>query len=253
MDLELKEKFLGLWERFFPGAELPLAFFYADDPGDAEPSPVTEEFRCLAGALNPVRAGRSRCFDGDRIGCFGGKRYAGFAHEIMPGFEYFLSYGIPGRLEGERYKKSPELVLELLKTAPAFSAPARWLIFKRWDRLNANDSPEAAVFFAPPDVLAGLFSLANFDEAGSGGVYTPFGAGCGGFLLYPLLENRAERPRCVLGLFDPSARACLPGDVLSFAAPWRKFVTMVGNMEDSFLITRSWDVIRKRIQREGKK
>jgi len=30
----------------------------------------------------------------------------------MPHFEYFLSCGIPGKLEGERYKKSPELVKE---------------------------------------------------------------------------------------------------------------------------------------------
>lgn len=28
----------------------------------------------------------------------------------MPNFEYFLSCGIPGKLEGERYKKTPELV-----------------------------------------------------------------------------------------------------------------------------------------------
>ncbi len=41
----------------------------------------------------------------------------------MPDFEYFLSCGIPGKLEGERYKKSPEMVKEYLKHTPATKAP----------------------------------------------------------------------------------------------------------------------------------
>ena len=48
----------------------------------------------------------------------------------MPNFEYFLSCGIPGELEGERYKKSPEIVLEFMKKAPCFKAPARYTVFK---------------------------------------------------------------------------------------------------------------------------
>jgi hypothetical protein len=31
---------------------------------------------------------------------------------LVPHFEYFLSYGIPRKLEGQRYKKSPEPVKE---------------------------------------------------------------------------------------------------------------------------------------------
>ncbi len=73
---------------------------------------------CLIGALAEVRRGRALCFDNDSIGCFGGRRYAGFADKLRPNFEYFLSCGIPGKMEGERYKKSPELVKEVMKLAP---------------------------------------------------------------------------------------------------------------------------------------
>lgn len=34
---------------------------------------------------------------------------------IRPDFEYFLSCGIPGKMEGEPDKKSPELVKEIMQ------------------------------------------------------------------------------------------------------------------------------------------
>jgi len=51
-------------------------------------------------------------------------------------------------------------------------------------------------------------------------------------------------------MFDVSARPCVPSGVLTFAVPWPKFVGMVDNMDESFLITTSWHKVRSRI-REG--
>jgi hypothetical protein len=81
-------------------------------------------------------------------------------------------------------------------------------------------------------------------------VYTPFCAGCGAITLYPHREQAAERPRCVLGLFDVSARLFVSRHELTFAAPMRKFATMVANMEDSFLTTASWNKVQRRIAAE---
>ena len=61
-------------------------------------------------------------FSEGSLGCFGGKKYFGFSQRIMPNFEYFLSCGIPGELEGERYKKSPEIVKAAMKRMPVFEA-----------------------------------------------------------------------------------------------------------------------------------
>jgi uncharacterized protein (DUF169 family) len=203
--------------------------------------------------LSKVRGGKPLCFTVDSIGCGGGKRYLGFSHEIMPDFEYFLSCGIPGRLEGERYKKSPELVKEVMKKMPRFRAPARYIVFKRWDMLDERDDPDVVIFFAQPDVLSGLFTLANFDEADPNGVFAPFAAGCGSIVQYPYLEKIVECPRGVLGMFDVSARPWVPEDVLTFSVPMNKFVRMVANMEESFLITPSWAKVGKRINRRGGK
>jgi uncharacterized protein (DUF169 family) len=165
----------------------------------------------------------------------------------MPNFEYFLSCGIPGELEGERYKKSPELVREAMERMPEFKAPARFIVFKRWDSLEESDNPDVVVFYARPDVLSGLFTLANYDEAEQDGVIAPFSAGCGSIVLYPYLERNAERPRGVIGMFDVSARPHVHKDELTFAAPMPKFRRMVENMEESFLTTPSWARVQKRI------
>jgi hypothetical protein len=118
--------------------------------------------------------------------------------------------------------------------------------------LEKTDSPEVVIFFAQPDVLSGLFTLANFDEAEPNGVFAPFSAGCGSIVQYPYLEGRSRRPRGVIGMFDVSARPFVPGNVLTFSAPMNKFMQMIDNMEASFLITGSWQKVQKRIGSKAK-
>jgi hypothetical protein len=247
---EFKDQFLKLWTKYFNHAELPLAFYYTEAEEEVELVSAVPGHRCLIAELNKVRKGRTLRYDAQAIGCAGGKKYSGFSHKIRPDFEYFLSCGIPGKVEGERYKKSPQLVNQALNITPQFKAPKKYLIFKRWDCLKPLDVPEAVIFWATPDVLCGLFTLANFDQAEpNGGVITPFGAGCGSIIQYPYQENHSNQPRCVLGMFDPSARPWVEPNILTFAAPMNKFITMKDNMEESFLITPTWGKILKRINK----
>jgi hypothetical protein len=249
MDLEFKRRFSARWERYFPGAELPLALYYTDEQGRGQPPQPAQGSRCLICDLSQARAGQSLRFDGDTVRCSGGRRYLGFTQSLRPNFAHFLSCGIPGELEGERYKKSPALVDEYLKHQPPFVAPDKYILFKRWDRLGQEDDPAVVVFFAPPDALSGLFTLANYDELEPQAVIAPFGAGCASIVYHPYRELASEHPRAVLGMFDVSARPCVPAGVLTFAVPWPKFMRMVENMEESFLITGSWDKVRSRVQR----
>jgi uncharacterized protein (DUF169 family) len=245
MKAGFKEGFLGLWNKHFDGAELPVAFYYTD--AAAVPGPAEKAGRCLIASLEKVRRGVPIRFGLADIACPGGRRYTGFADGLRPNFEYFLSCGLPGKMEGERYKKSPELVREIMARGPRLAAPGRYLVFKRWDILDAAEEPDVVVFFATPDVLAGLFTLASFDTAEESGVFAPFSAGCGSIVLYPYLEKDRPEPRAVLGMFDPSARPHVPAATLTFAVPMARFARMVANMEESFLVTPTWDVIRKRI------
>jgi uncharacterized protein (DUF169 family) len=245
----MKEKFIEGWKKYFNGADLPVTFYYSQETGGAETVKSPSGHQCIIGLLSRVRKGTSLCFDVNSIGCPGGKRYLGFTQEIRPEFEYFLSCGIPGKLEGERYKKTPELVKEAMKRMPEFNAPAQFIVFKRWDRLEKQDNPEVVIFFAQPDVLSGLFTLTNFDEADPNGVFAPFSAGCGSIVQYPYLEKDSTRPRGVVGMFDVSARPFVPKETLTFALPMIKFLRMIENMEESFLITPSWDKVKARIEK----
>lgn len=248
MDITIRDRFTAKWKKYFKSAELPIAFRYMDTADRAlMPKPTKAPHRCVIADIAAVRKGKTLVLDNDTIGCAGGRRYLGFSQTLRPQFEYFLSCGIPGKLEGERYKKSPELVKELLGKARTFTAPKKYIVFTRWDKLTDADDPAVVVFFAPPDVLSGLFTLAGFEESDVNGVICPFAAGCGSIVGYPMLEAAAKRPRAVLGMFDVSARPYVPGGVLSFAVPMKKFVRMVADMDESFLITPSWAKVRKRI------
>jgi uncharacterized protein (DUF169 family) len=249
MDAAFKNKFLTLWKKFFNDAELPITFYYTDEEGHAESVKPGSVPRCIIGALVKVQKGESLAFDVDAVGCSGGKRYLGFADSLMPNFEYFLSCGIPGKMEGERYKKSPEMVKEYMKKhAPAMKAPGKFIVFKRWDMLDEDDHPEVIIFYARPDVLAGLFTLASFDETEQNMVIAPFGSGCSTIVQYPYMEIKSQHPRAVIGMFDVSARPSVPQNMLTFSAPMAKFAKMVDNMEESFLITPSWAKVQKRIK-----
>jgi len=226
---------------------MPVALFYNNDLHNAEPAKKNTSHHCLIADITKVFNGQSLAFNSTNIGCSGGLRYCGFSDALRPNFEFFLSYGIEGKMDGERYKKDPETVLELMKNAPNLKAPAAWLIAKPFEKLDIDDNPEIILFFATPDVLAGLFTLANFDRSDLYGVKSPFSSGCGSIIQYPLLENKSENPDCILGMFDSSARPYVPAGRLSFAIPMKRFETLVGYMDDSFLTTDTWKVIKKRI------
>ena len=263
MDMQLKEKFIKQWKKYFNEAGLPISFYYTNEVRRAEPVKPASGHRCIMCDLAKVVRGTSLYFEAESIGCFGGKRYLGFSDDIMANFEYFLSCGIEGQLEGERYKKTPEMVKEMMeklpkpktglcrtlsRQLPSPKAPAKFIVFKRWDMLEESDAPEVVIFFAPADVLSGLFTLANFDEVEANAVFAPFAAGCGSIVQYPYLEKDNDRPRGVLGMFDVSARPFVPENLLTFAVPMNKFVRMVENMEESFLITSSWSKVNRRIK-----
>ena len=154
-------------------------------------------------------------------------------------------------MEGERYKQTPEIVDAWEKTIPAFPSQGKDLVLTRWDQLTEADNPDAVIFFARPEVMSGLFTLANFDQSDPNGVICPMGAGCSSIIYYPWLEQQKEDPKVILGMFDPSARPCVPLDILTMAFPMKKFARVIGYMEESFLITKTWDTVKKKIERSG--
>ncbi|MGB8212480.1 MAG: DUF169 domain-containing protein [Anaerolineales bacterium] len=248
MDTQFQQEFQHKWEKYFPGAGLPVAYMYTDTVSAEDRADSQDEEHCIIASFWRTRSGHTFVYAADSPGCKGFKRYTGFSQSLRPNFEFFLSCGIPGEIEGERYKKSPNLVSRYLESHPAFQAPGRFLVFKRWDKLAENDQPFAVIFFAPPDVLAGLFALANYDRADPDGVMSPAGSGCASIVNYPYWESQSEGPRCVLGMFDATARTQVLAQELTFTIPIKRFMEMVANMDESFLATSAWERLQARIQ-----
>ena len=247
MNQKLKTTFLIKWNKYFGDSELPITFFYLDNPGDVARANLPGKRSCIVCELALVRKGTPLAWNVQTLGCGGARRYLGYTDKMRPNFEYFLSSGIEGEMEGERYLKDPAMVREMMAGMRCIPANGRYIIFKRFDQLSPADEPVAVIFFAKPDVLSGLFTLANFDQPDGNGVIAPFGSGCGSMVYQPWFQNEQENPKAVLGMFDASARPCVPADTLSFSIPIRKFETMVANMDESFLITDTWKTVKKRL------
>jgi len=240
MDMVFKEKVLSLHRKFFDGSELPIVFYYTERcPEEYRAQPV----RCLIEGMSEVRKGKSLCFYEGAIACAGGKRFLGFSEQFGPGIEQFLS-------RVEHIKKTPELAGDMVKNVSGFKAPAGFIIFKRWDMLEESDRPEVVIYFARVDLLSALYTLANYDE--HDGAIAPSGSGCSSIVLNPYLERGSEHPRAIIGMLDVSARPFVPEDVLTFAVPMERFVTMVDNMEGSFLGTKTWQAVQARINSSAK-
>lgn len=87
------------YEAFSLKAELPIAFWYSDSLlGE-----LKQTQGCLFKALPAIRQGEIISMNGNSIGCGGGKFYTGFTH--VPNFVSLK----------ERYKQTPEMVVEGIK------------------------------------------------------------------------------------------------------------------------------------------
>jgi len=251
MDTDLRDRFTASWQKYFPGAELPLALEFRKESPDIKKVPAPSGHRCLICQLGRARIGTPLVFDSCSLTCGGGLMYTGYSDKRPPNFRYFLSHGKEGVVEGERYKQTPEIVDAWEKTIAPLSSEGKEMVFTRWDQITEKDNPEVVIFFARPEVLCGLFSLANFDQGTPDGVICPMGAGCSSIIYYPWLEQQKDEPKVVFGMFDPSARPCVAVDVLTMAFPMKKFVKVIGYMDESFLVTKTWGTVMKKIERSA--
>jgi hypothetical protein len=115
MNITLKNEFLQKWERYFGKAELPFVWFYSPDPGTATVVKEGKGWSCIICELAKVRNGETLAYNEAGLRCGGSRRYLGYAKGMRPNFEYFLSCGIPGEMEGERYIRTPEMVREVMR------------------------------------------------------------------------------------------------------------------------------------------
>ena len=206
--------------------------------------------RCIIPLFVAAVNGRTAVLEKETVLCPGGQVGLCFGPYRLGWIDFFLSTGKEGKFEGEYRKKTPELVRQFIKSLPDIALPTRYVVMKPLDEVTGNEIDEMAivVFVVNADQLSALATLANFDRPTNDNIATLFGSGCGSLVMQVLAQARAEMPKAVIGLTDITARKYLDKNELSFSVPFKRFLEMEANVDESFLTKgKDWPEIAKRL------
>jgi len=250
--------------------EEPMGVFYTDEkPADgfspkAMDLPTREkemkneidwqtifgQFSCVIGHIWRARKKKTAaCFDANHFGCPGGAFFLGFFKPQTETIIHYVSTGIPNQMEGELYCDSPDEMRHIFDYIDPRLAPKRFCVVKPLNLFSAYEEPELISFFARPETLCGLHQLAAFVTNDPEVVASPWGAACTNLITWPLKYLAKGENKAVLGGWDPSARKFFKTDELTFTVPYTMFSQMLERFEESFLTTKTWAIVQKKISR----
>lgn len=234
--MDVKTFISNFREAFGGKPESPIGFWYSQEPvGELQ-----KINGCYFKGFNRLREGKTLTLDVETIGCGGGKFYSGFT-DMPDRIPNFVSHK-------EKYKKTPEQVLDFIDRMDLERASLPYLNFDYIDRLTDFDGLEGILFFATPDVLSGLTTWAYFDNDEEDTVSAIFGSACSAVVAQAVRENRNGGRRTFLGGFDPSVRPWFDAGLLTYVIPMSRFKEMYLTMPDSCLFdTHAWGKVKQRI------
>lgn len=217
-------------------APLPLAVVYTDKPL-SDPRNIAG---CMFKQFHRAYNGETVTFNAESLSCGGGKLYTGLG-PVQERIYDFVS-------KVERYKKSPELVRDYIKSLNPRLSDKPYLNIVPVGDLNNFDEMEGLMFFVTLDVLSGLFAWANYDSSDLNAVMSPWGSGCASSITTMVNENQAGGKHCFIGMLDVSARQFFRPDILSFSIPRSRFMEMCETMRLCCISgSPAWQKIKKRI------
>jgi uncharacterized protein (DUF169 family) len=206
--------------------------------------------RCIIPLFVAAVNGRTAVLEKETVLCPGGKVGLCFGPYQLGYIEHFLSTGKAGQFEGEYRKKTPELVRKFIENLPVVAIQTRYLVMKPLNEVEDYEIAETAivVFLVNADQLSALATLANFDRPTNDNVSTLFGSGCGSLVMQVLAQERSEMPKAVIGLTDITARKYIDKNDLAFSVPFKRFLEMEANVEESFLTKgKDWPELLQRL------
>ena len=214
---------------------------------------VFGQFSCVLGNIWRARKKKTAAyFSAEHYGCPGGAFWLGFNKPQTETIINYVSTGIPNWTDGEYYCDSPDALRRIFDHVDPRPAPKAYCVVKPVSSFTAGETPELVVFFSRPEPLCGLHQLAAFVTNDPEVVASPWGAACGNLVVWPLHYAAKGMNKAVIGGWDPSARKFFKTDELSFSVPLKMFADMLRRFDESFLKTRTWETVQKKIARSKK-
>lgn len=243
--------------------EYPMAVLFSDEKPEGgfhpsgHPPPTLEQeragqvdyealgkrFSCSLGHIWRARRKRSVAwFSKDHFGCLGAAYWMGFNKPQLDGITQYVS-------QGEGYCSDFETMRRIFDDFDPEAVPTNYLVFKPLEDVRESETPEFVSFFARPEALSGLAMLAMFVTGDVEAVQAPWGAACGGLVAWPMKYRQRGLDKAVMGGCDPSARKFFKPDELSFTVPLGMLEAMLVRWPESFLPRKTWQTVRKKIER----
>jgi len=222
----------------------PIIGLYDMDPTpEFEPSVQAKGRACcfayyprwLKGETLIVKRGEDDDFMNPQHGCPGLQKHFGFDRMYPPWMANFLTDGKNGAPMGEGLKATPALAQEFLDRI-VFPEPSGDHVMLGPLKLDYWSNIRSVTFFADPDRLAGLMTLAALWSSDPDEVAAPFSSGCG--LMWEVFNNFGK-DRAVIGATDLAMRKYLPPEIICLTVSPERFEQMVDFPEDAFL-NKSW-------------
>ena len=206
-------------------------------------------FSCLLGNVWLARNKKKAAWISHaECGCMGGGFYAGMYRPYLEMNVHYVSTGVPGTpIEGEHYLPSPESMRAFMEDSTPPEPLGKYCVVKPLEQFTSEEPPLVTAFFARPEVLTGLHTLACYAAASHNAVVSPFGAGCTNMIAWPLIYRQRGEERAVLGGFDPSVRKFMKTDELTFSMPLSLYAKMLDSLESSALTRHTWTGDRKKV------
>jgi uncharacterized protein (DUF169 family) len=214
---------------------------------------VFGNFSCAIGHIWRARKKKKAAyFSNKQFGCPGGAFWMGFLKPQTETIINYVSTGIQGWTEGERYCESPDALRYILEYIDPRPAPEKYCVIQPLSLFENNQGPELVIFFSRQESLCGLHQLATFVTNDPEVVVSPWSASCGSLVAWPLHYLAKGKNKAVLGGWDPSARKYVKPDELSFTIPFQMFTDMINRHKESFLKSKAWSNVQKKIARSKK-
>jgi uncharacterized protein (DUF169 family) len=239
-------------------ASSPIAVILTDEKPEAALQFKEGGWGCTAANMLAVSKGKTAVFDRRCSGCPGGATGLGFGNAFAErGFaiDKLLSTGDPEAAknyhagsamgEGERFFKTPDLVRRRISRLPFTEVPTEYVVMKPLESISEAETPELIVFLVNPDQLSALIVMTDYSRGSGEPAIAPFGGACWA-VLFGYEEAKRDVPRGVVGFFDIAQRHRVPRDTLSYTVPWKLFLQMEADVEDSFLELGEWQKLRER-------